>query len=82
MRVFDEDKSGTLSFFEWYQATNMKNLTTPQEKLDWIFFAFDADAGGTIDVEEIKDIVLWMFRFVGLEEDPDLIQCCVIDVRY
>ena len=27
------------------------------------------------------DIVLWMFRFAGIEEDPDLIASCVIDVR-
>ena len=80
-RVFDEDNSGTLNFFEWYQATNVKNMTTPEEKLNWIFTAFDADAGGSIDVQEIKDIVLWMFRFAGIEEDPDMIASCLIDVR-
>ena len=36
-RVFDEDKSGTLNFFEWYQATNVKNMSTIEEKLNWIF---------------------------------------------
>ena len=80
-RVFDEDNSGTLTFFEWFQATNVKNMTTPEEKLNWIFTAFDADCGGSIDVDEIRDIVLWMFRFAGIEEDPDLIASCVIDVR-
>ena len=80
-RVFDEDNSGTLTFFEWFQATNVKNMTTPEEKLNWIFTAFDADCGGSIDVNEIRDIVLWMFRFAGIEEDPDLIASCVIDVR-
>ena len=59
----------------------MKNLITPEEKLNWIFTAFDADGGGSIDVNEIKDIVVWMFRFIGLDEDPDLIASCVIDVR-
>ena len=39
-RVFDEDRSGTLNFFEWYQATNVKNMSTIEEKLDWIFTAF------------------------------------------
>ena len=80
-RVFDEDNSGTLNFFEWYQATNVKNMTTPEEKLNWIFTAFDADAGGSIDVHEIRDIVVWMFRFAEIEEDPDLIASCAIDVR-
>ena len=82
VRVFDEDKSGTLSFFEWFQAANVKNMTTPAQKLNWMFTAFDADGGGSIDVEEIKDLVAWMFRFVGIEEDPDLLGSCVIDVRY
>ena len=79
--AFDEDNSKTLNFFEWYQANDVKNLTTPEEKLNWIFTAFDADGGGSIDVNEIKDIVVWMFRFIGLDEDPDLIASCVIDVR-
>ena len=57
-------------------------MTTPEEKLNWIFGAFDADGGGSIDVEEIRDIVIWMFRFAGIEEDPDLLESCVIDVRY
>ena len=29
-------------------------LNTAEEKLGWIFTAFDADGGGTIDVEEIR----------------------------
>ena len=53
-----------------------------EEKLNWIFTAFDADGGGSIDPEEITEIVRWMFRFAGIEEDPDLLASCVIDVRY
>ena len=52
-----------------------------EEKLNWIFTAFDADGGGSIDPEEITEIVRWMFRFAGIEEDPDLLASCVIDVR-
>ena len=85
-----------------------------EEKLNWIFTAFDADGGGSIDVEEINEVVLWMFReqdlalmvmitvilnngemipqqvihvfwsslrFAGIEQDPDLVASCVIDVR-
>ena len=80
-RVFDEDRSGTLNFFEWYQATNVKNMSSIEEKLNWIFMAFDADNGGSIDLNEIREIVIWMFRFAGIEEDPDLLASCVIDVR-
>ena len=80
-RVFDEDNSGTLNFFEWYQASNVKNMTSIEEKLTWIFTAFDADGGGSIDQEEITEIVRWMFRFAGIEEDPDLLASCIFDVR-
>ena len=80
-RAFDEDKSNTLNFFEWFQANEVTHMNCPEEKLNWIFTAFDADGGGSIDVDEIKDIIVWMFRFIGLEEDPDLIAGCVLDVR-
>ena len=78
----------------------MKNMSSIEEKLDWIFMAcsllleavhlsdalilfkaFDADNGGSIDLNEIREIVIWMFRFAGIEEDPDLLASCVIDVR-
>ena len=31
-RVFDEDNSGTLSFYEYMQAANLKNMKKPEEK--------------------------------------------------
>ena len=39
------------------QADNVGVLNTPEEKLGWIFTAFDADGGGSIDVEEIRLVV-------------------------
>ena len=80
-RVFDEDNSGTLSFYEYMQAANLKKMQKPEEKLMWIFSAFDADGGGSIDVEEIREIVVWLFRLAGIEEDEDLLASCSIDVR-
>ena len=80
-RVFDEDKSGTLSFDEFLQADRVKNLDTPEDKLNWIFTAFDTDGGGSIDVEEIRDIVEGLFRLAGIEEDEDMLASCVTDVR-
>ena len=40
----------------------MRTVTTAEEKLNWIFTAFDTDGGGSIDVDEIKEIVLGCFR--------------------
>ena len=80
-RVFDQDKNGTLSFDEYLQASKVKNLDTPEEKLNWIFTAFDEDGGGSIDVDEIRDIVEGLFRLGGIEQDEDMIAACVQDVR-
>ena len=36
-----------------------------QEKLVWIFNAFDKDNGGTIDMEEIRCLINFQFFFLG-----------------
>ena len=59
----------------------MTKLNTPEDKLNWIFTAFDTDGGGTIDVDEIRDIVVGLFRLAGIEEDDDLVTVCVSDIR-
>ena len=79
-RVFDEDNSGNLNFFEFLQADNVTNLDSVEDKLSWVFTAFDEDGGGTIDVEEIRDIVVCLFRFAKIEEDEDLLHACVEDI--
>ena len=45
------------------QANNVTDLNTPEDKLNWIFTAFDQDGGGSIDVDEIRDIVVGLFRY-------------------
>ena len=64
-RVFDEDNSGTLNFCEWFQASNVKNMATIEEKLNWIFTAFDSDGGGSIDYDEITDICQVSRNLIG-----------------
>ena len=44
-------------YLSFPKANNVTDLNTPEEKLNWIFTAFDTDGGGSIDVEEIK----WVF---------------------
>ena len=36
------------------KAKNVGDLDSPEAKLSWIFTAFDADGGGTIDSDEIR----------------------------
>ena len=38
-RVFDEDSSGTLNFYEW-MCIKYAKMPTPRDKLDWIFKAW------------------------------------------
>ena len=44
------------------QAVSVTDLDTKEDKLGWIFTAFDQDGGGYIDVDEIRDIVTCLFR--------------------
>ena len=41
----------------------MTVLDTREDKLNWIFMAFDQDGGGFIDGHEIRDIVVCLFRW-------------------
>ena len=80
--MFDEDNSGTLNFYEYMHVQEAKELTTPEEKLNWIFCAFDEDRGGYIDVLEIKNVVTGLFKMAGMEVDKDKIVGLVGEVRY
>ena len=80
-RVFDEDKSETLSFDEYLQASQVSEFESTEDKLSWIFTAFDSDGGGSIDYDEITDICAGLFRLAGIEEDQDILASCVADVR-
>ena len=49
-------------FYIFLQAVSVTDLNTKEDKLGWIFTAFDQDGGGYIDVDEIRDIVTCLFR--------------------
>ena len=83
-RVFDEDNSGALNFYEYMMVKNAPDLNSPEQKIDWIFTAFDQDDGGTIDVDEVYEIVVALFKMAGkgitgiLSETE--IEVCVDDI--
>ena len=80
-KAFDKENKGSMDFLTFMLANNVTKMNTPEDKLDWIFTAFDKDDGGTIDTEEIKDIVVGLFKMAGIEEDEDLIDACVMDIN-
>ena len=79
-KAFDKENKGTIDFLTFMLASNV-TLSSPEDKLDWIFTAFDSDGGGTIDVDEIRDIVVGLFRMAGIDEDEDLLVACVTDIK-
>ena len=48
------------------QLKSVKTIESAEDKLGWIFTAFDEDGGGTMDPEEVAQIVLGLFRFLLL----------------
>ena len=52
-RVFDEDRSGALSFYEYMLVKTAPKLESQEDRLGWIFHAFDCDGGGSIDNTEV-----------------------------
>ena len=53
---------------------NASNLQTDEDKLGWIFTSFDRDGGGSIDIDEVADVVEGLFKMAGKEEDDDKIE--------
>ena len=79
-KAFDKEKKGTIDFLTFMMANNV-TLSSPEDKLDWIFTAFDKDGGGTIDVDEIRDIVVGLFKMAGIEEEEELLIACITDIK-
>ena len=55
-------------------ASNATCLTSPEEKLSWIFNVFDKDCGGTIDPEEGRDVVKSLFHMAGIELEEEMLK--------
>ena len=49
-----------MDFVEYMQARNAVSLNSIDDKLEWIFCLFDADGGGSVDMNEIE---VYMFFF-------------------
>ena len=71
--MFDEDGSNTMDFMEYMMASDAVGLSSPREKLNWIFNVFDKDGGGVIDHKEMRDVVLGLFTMVGIRIHEDIL---------
>ncbi|XP_023336831.1 recoverin [Eurytemora carolleeae] len=57
-RIFDPDKTGSVSFNELLMAFSMSMRGSVEEKLKWAFKLYDKDGSGEIDREEMEDIFI------------------------
>ncbi|KAL3315269.1 hypothetical protein Ciccas_006099 [Cichlidogyrus casuarinus] len=56
-RTFDKDNSGKIDFKEFLLAINITSGGQPQEKLEWAYQMYDIDGNGTIEREEMVEII-------------------------
>ena len=61
-------------------ASSVK-IETTQDKLDWIFRAFDADSDGTITEAEIRKIVIYLFKVANIDEGEEFLVACIADIK-
>lgn len=70
-RAFDNlSKDGFVQFDEFLLAIYIhSNSSTPREKLEWLYNAYDRDGDGTIDYQEITQIVHALFTLYGIDRE-------------
>ena len=70
-RAFDSvSKDGFIQFDEFLLAIYIhSNASTPREKLEWLYNAYDRDGDGSIDYEEINQIVHGLFVLHGIDRE-------------
>ncbi|CAF0954508.1 unnamed protein product [Adineta ricciae] len=68
-RAFDNlSKDGYIQFDEFLLAIYIhSNSSTPREKLEWLYNAYDCDGDGTIDYNEVYQIVHALFILYGID---------------
>uniref|UniRef100_A0A1I8HR93 EF-hand domain-containing protein n=1 Tax=Macrostomum lignano TaxID=282301 RepID=A0A1I8HR93_9PLAT len=67
-RTFDKDNSGKIDFKEFLLAINITSGGKPQEKLEWAFQMYDIDGNGTIERNEMVEIIKAIYSMLGADE--------------
>ena len=56
-------------------ATNMSEASNSEEKLRWAFKMYDKDGSGTVEIEEMIEIVGNLFELEGISKVKVHYQC-------
>ena len=60
-----------MDFQEYMLAINATTLSSPEDKLTWVFNVFDGDGGGTIDANEINTMMVGLFEMAGAKVNEE-----------
>jgi len=73
-RTFDEDGSGKIDFKEFLQAISITQAGKPEEKLELAFRLYDIDRNGSIEQDEMAEIIKAIYLMTGetpaMEDSP------------
>merc|ERR1719270_49562 len=64
-KLFDKDGVGVIKFRHFVLATNMTTCNSVEEKLKWTFKIFDTDGSGSIDSDELTNIITTLYEVEG-----------------
>ena len=81
-RSFDGDNSGKIDFKEFLLAINITSGGDPKSKLDWAFTMYDIDGNGTIEKNEMVEIIGVSIYFIQLFFTQSVQvtkrECCIV----
>ncbi|KAL7055621.1 hypothetical protein AAHC03_022737 [Spirometra sp. Aus1] len=66
-RTFDKDNSGKIDFKEFLLAINITSGGRPKEKLEWAYQMYDIDGNGTIERNEMVEIIRAIYSMLGAD---------------